>query len=203
MKPPVFLDSAPRETDVFYVERSSEESCPARNNTPAVLNSTQLSRAMAKETIAIYSVASPEPQIVTKGSGSNEPTIPYGFGQPTSNCATQPQWSQPAAQPIQCVGFYGRHSTKWTKQTAISGAVWRVPNLYAAKEFEYHSRLRDTAHNYTWKKNLFRVWAWRGLWGNFSHWNFWLQQIQTKIHHVKLVFYTAASTTTKEEVEHW
>ena len=35
---------------------------------------------MAKETITISSVASPELQIVTIDSDSNEPTIPYGFG---------------------------------------------------------------------------------------------------------------------------
>ena len=35
---------------------------------------------MARETNTISSVASPEPQIVTIDSDSNEPTIPYGFG---------------------------------------------------------------------------------------------------------------------------
>ena len=61
------------------MERSSEEDSPARNNTPAVLNSSQLSGAMARETIAISSVASLELQIVTIESDSNERTIPYGF----------------------------------------------------------------------------------------------------------------------------
>ena len=73
------LDSS-SDSDVFYVERSSAESTPIRNNTPAILNSTELSGAMAKETITISSVASPEPQIVTIDSESNEPTFPYGFG---------------------------------------------------------------------------------------------------------------------------
>ena len=35
---------------------------------------------MAKETITISSVASPETQKVTMDSDSNEPTFPYGFG---------------------------------------------------------------------------------------------------------------------------
>ena len=35
---------------------------------------------MARETIRISSVASPEPQIVTKDSDTIEPTFPYGFG---------------------------------------------------------------------------------------------------------------------------
>ena len=63
-----------------YVEGSSEEGSPIRNNTPAVLNSTELSGATASEMITISSVASPEPQIVTIDSDFNEPTKPYGFG---------------------------------------------------------------------------------------------------------------------------
>ena len=74
------FESSPTESDIFYVERLLEEGSPARNNTPAVLNSTQLSGAVAQETIKISSVASPEQQIVTVESDSNEPTIPYGFG---------------------------------------------------------------------------------------------------------------------------
>ena len=74
------LDTSSTESDVFYVERSSEEGCPAQNNTPAVLNSTQLSGAMAREMITISSVAPLEPQIVTIDSDSNEPTITYGLG---------------------------------------------------------------------------------------------------------------------------
>ena len=61
-------------------KRSSEEGSPIMNNTPAVLNSTELSGAMARETITISSVASTEPQIVTIDSDSNESKIQYGFG---------------------------------------------------------------------------------------------------------------------------
>ena len=67
-------------SDVFYVEQLSPETSPIRNNTPVILNSTQLSEAMDPETITISSVASPEPQIVTLDSDSNEPTFPYAFG---------------------------------------------------------------------------------------------------------------------------
>ena len=76
----LFLDSSSTESDVFYVERSSKEESPIMKNTTAVFNSTELSGAMAKETITISSVASPEPQIVTIDSDSNEPTFSYGFG---------------------------------------------------------------------------------------------------------------------------
>ena len=69
-----------RDSDVFYVEQSSPERSPIRHNTPIILNSTQLLGAMDPETITISSVASPEPQIVTIESDSNEPTFPYAFG---------------------------------------------------------------------------------------------------------------------------
>ena len=80
MNPLLSLDSSFTEPDDFHVERSSEEGSSARNKTPVVLNSTELSGAMARETTTISSVTSPEPQIVTIASGSNEPTIPHGFG---------------------------------------------------------------------------------------------------------------------------
>ena len=67
-------------TRCFYVESSSEACNPAQNNTLAVLKSTQLTGAMARETNTTASVASLEPQIVTIDSDSNEPTTPYGFG---------------------------------------------------------------------------------------------------------------------------
>ena len=80
MSPLLALDSSSTESDVFSVERLSEEGSPAQKITPAVFNSTQLSAAIARETITFSSVALPEPQIVTIDSNSNEATIPYGFG---------------------------------------------------------------------------------------------------------------------------
>ena len=76
----IFPLNASTDSDVSYVEHSSPESSPIRNNTPAILNSTQLSGAMEPEALTNSSVASPEPQIVTIDSDSNEPTFPYAFG---------------------------------------------------------------------------------------------------------------------------
>ena len=76
----ISLDSCSTESDVFYVEQTSTEGSPIRNNTPAILNSTEISGAMEREVITISSVASPEPRIVTLDSDSNDPTMPYGFG---------------------------------------------------------------------------------------------------------------------------
>ena len=57
----------------FTVEQTSTERSPIRNNTPAILNSTEISGAMEREVITISSVASPEPRIVTLDSDSNDP----------------------------------------------------------------------------------------------------------------------------------
>ena len=76
----LYLDSFSTESDVFYIEKTSTEGSPIRNKTPAILNSTEISGAMETEVITISSVASPEPRIVTLDSDSNDPTIPYGFG---------------------------------------------------------------------------------------------------------------------------
>ena len=62
------------------MEHSSPKSSPIRNNTPAILNSTQLSGAMEPEAITLSSVSSPEPQIVSIETDSNEPTFPYAVG---------------------------------------------------------------------------------------------------------------------------
>ena len=80
MNPLLSLDLSFTDSDVFYVERSAEKGSLIRNNTPAVLNSTEPSGAMERETITISSLASLEPRLVTINSDSNEPTIPYGFG---------------------------------------------------------------------------------------------------------------------------
>ena len=68
------------DSDVFYVEQSSVEGSPIRENTPAILNSTEISGAMEREVITISSVASLEPRIVTLDCNSKDPTIPFGFG---------------------------------------------------------------------------------------------------------------------------
>ena len=76
----ISLDSCSTESDVSYVEQTSAEGSPIRNNTPAILNSTEISGAMERDIITISSVASPEPRIVTLDSDSNDATMPYGFG---------------------------------------------------------------------------------------------------------------------------
>ena len=68
------------DSDVFYVEQSSNNQSVPRPNTPIVLNSTEISGDDTREMISISSIASPDPQIVTIHDDSNEPTMSYGFG---------------------------------------------------------------------------------------------------------------------------
>ena len=74
------ISMASDDTDVFYVEQSSSELSPQRHNTPNILNSTEISEQNTAGMPSISSIASPEPRIFTIDDGSNEPTMPYGFG---------------------------------------------------------------------------------------------------------------------------
>ena len=68
------------DSDVFYVEQSSNDQNVPRPNTPIVLNSTEISGDDTRKWISISSIASPEPQIVTIDNDSIESTMLYGFG---------------------------------------------------------------------------------------------------------------------------
>ena len=73
----ISLDST--DSDVFYVEQISNEPSPERNNSPNILNSTELSKHHATRMPSISTIASPEPYIFMINDDSNEPTIPHGF----------------------------------------------------------------------------------------------------------------------------
>ena len=75
------ISMASDDSDVFYVEQSSTEPSPRRHNTPNILNSTVLSEQHTARMPSVSSIASPQPQIFTIDDDSNEPTMPYGFGQ--------------------------------------------------------------------------------------------------------------------------
>ena len=68
------------DSDVFFVEQISSEASPQRNNSPNILNSTEISHTHTAGMPSVSSIASPEPQILTISDNSNEPTMPYGFG---------------------------------------------------------------------------------------------------------------------------
>ena len=65
---------------MFYVEQTSNEPSPQRNNSPNILNSTEISQAYPARMPSVSSIASPEPQNFTIDDNSNDPTMPYGFG---------------------------------------------------------------------------------------------------------------------------
>ena len=65
------------DSDVFFVEQISNEPSPQRNNSPNILNSTELSQTHTSGMPSVSLIASPEPQILTINDDSNEPTMPY------------------------------------------------------------------------------------------------------------------------------
>ena len=72
------LDST--DSDVFYVEQISDAPSPQKNNTPNILNSTELTEQQSPRMPSMSSIASPQPHIFTINDDSIKPTLPYGFG---------------------------------------------------------------------------------------------------------------------------
>ena len=79
------ISMASNDSDLFYVEQSSSELSPQRNNTPNILNSAEISEQHTAQMPSISSIASPEPRIFTTDDDSNEPTMLYGFGRQLPN----------------------------------------------------------------------------------------------------------------------
>ena len=74
------LSLSSTDSDVFYVEQSSNELSPQRHNTPNILNPTKISEQHMARVPSISLIASPDPQTFTIDDDSNEPTMSYGFG---------------------------------------------------------------------------------------------------------------------------
>ena len=68
------------DSDVFYVEHSSGEQNLTKNNTCDILIFTKMSGALAREIITISYVASPERQMMSVESTSDNQVIFIGFG---------------------------------------------------------------------------------------------------------------------------
>ena len=67
---------ASSDSDVFYVEQISNKPSPQRNNSPNILNSTELSEHRTAGMPSISSIPSPEPHSFITDDDSNEPTMP-------------------------------------------------------------------------------------------------------------------------------
>ena len=67
-------------SDVFFVEPISNEPSAQRNNSPNMLNSTEMSHTHTARMPSVSSIASPETQILTIHDDTNEPTMPNGLG---------------------------------------------------------------------------------------------------------------------------
>ena len=71
--------------DLFYVEQSSTGLSPQRYNTLDILNSTELSGALAIEHTTLSSAASLEPRLLAIDSDSNEPNFFVGMEDKTQS----------------------------------------------------------------------------------------------------------------------
>ena len=76
-----YISMASSDFDVLYVEQLSNEPCQQRNNSPNILSSTEIAQTFTARMPSVSSIASPEPRTFTVSDISNEPTMPYGFGQ--------------------------------------------------------------------------------------------------------------------------
>ena len=74
------ISIASSDSDVFFVEQISNELSPQRNNSPHILNSTEITQNHTARMLSVSSIASTEPQKFTINDDSNHPTMPYGFG---------------------------------------------------------------------------------------------------------------------------
>ena len=74
------ISMASSDFGVFYVEQISNEPSLQRNNSPNILNSTEISHIHTERMPSGSSIASPEPQFLTIDDNSNEPTMLFGFG---------------------------------------------------------------------------------------------------------------------------
>ena len=73
----------PVDSNVFFVEQLSKEPSPQPNNSPNILNWTELPGTHAIETPEFSSVSSPKPYVITLDDlddDLNDPTFPYEFG---------------------------------------------------------------------------------------------------------------------------
>ena len=85
------ISMASSDYDEFYVEQTSNEPSPQRNNSPHILNSTDISQAYGARMPSVSSIASPEPRFFTIDDDSNETTMPYGFGRQLSIVPPSPK----------------------------------------------------------------------------------------------------------------
>ena len=140
------------DSDVFYVDQSSNDQSIPRPNTPIVLNSTDISGDDTRKMISISSIASPEPQIVTIDDDSNEPTMPYGFGRllpiipPSLNDLNLPP------NLFYHPGNDGSRKQHWGDQwwqlyPTITWPVRTLPNIDAPNERERLQQLGDVLHD--------------------------------------------------------
>ena len=122
---------------------------------PPILKSTEISGTMEREVIIISSVASPEPRIVTLDSDSNDPTIPYGFGNqqpivsPSPNDLTLPPNSFNVLATMAVIRADDTYSPQ-SPEPSIPSPIWTPPmNVSTLDDWDTTYNTTDDATVYT------------------------------------------------------
>ena len=143
------LSMSSLDSGVFYVEQSSNDQNLPKPNTPSVLNSAEMSGNDIREMISISSIAS---QIVTIGSDSNQPTMPYVFGR---QLPISPPGLNHLNLPPKTIqrppGNHGgselyRRWVQWELQPTVTGAFRTVTDIDAPDERQHNRRMGDASH---------------------------------------------------------
>ena len=197
------LDSYSTESDIFYVEQTSTEGSPIRNNTPAILNWTEISEVFERSYHNLLCCL-PGTTHCDAGLWLEWPYNALWVWQSTTDCSAKPQWPQSAAQPLQCTGNDGRNPSGWrTLQPPIAGAFHSIPNLNASDERQYYWRVGHHVYYYRRQHILF-VWKWaqKSLPRYFVERHLRLQRAKKCVCRLEPFFYSTASTTTEEKTKH-
>ena len=142
--------------------------------TTEILNSSELSGAPAVGHMNLSSVASPEPQLITTHSASDETTIPLWVRKTRLKSPTHLQRLKLASQPIQHTGNYGGGTPGcsnpwWQLQRLVARAVRTVFYLDASDELLCNGGLWNTAYD-NWRQfRLFKEGAKEDLFPSNKH----------------------------------
>ena len=154
----ISLDST--DSDVFCVEQISNEPSPQRNNSPDILNSSELSEHHATGMPSTSTIASPQPYIFTIFDNSNEPTILYGFGRQLPIVPPNPNYLNLPPNPFNILATmaiannmedanddnYSRQSPESSEPSSISTPPMNV-SAFNSWETSYTTTDNDTFYS--------------------------------------------------------
>ena len=143
------------DSDLFYVEQSSNKPSTLNPNTPIFLNSSAISGNNTQEMTKLSSIASHGPQMITIDSDSNEPTMPYRFGRklpiipPSLNDLNLPPDPFNILATMAVADLIAeRYDERFSPQT--TGAVGTVTGIDAPDEPQHNWGMGETTYDNGW-----------------------------------------------------